>query len=138
MKTTGQGIKQQRPQAPAANPGALWFGLLGGGLAWLAHLLLAYFIAEFGCLAGWGEIFMFGVTAVAWAVIASSALTLAMAVLASVVARRIRDRLCGEQRDDAEPAPELELARAGFITSSLFTFVILVQSVPVFFYLRHC
>jgi hypothetical protein len=137
MKSSGQGTKQQRARAAIAKRGALWFGLLGGGLAWLAHLLLAYFIAEFGCLAGWGEIFMFDVTAVAWAVIASSALTLVVAIAASLVAFRARKRLAGEQCD-AEPGTELELARAGFITSSLFTFVILVQSVPVFFYLRHC
>lgn len=29
--------------------GALWFGILGGSVAWAAHLLVSYFVVGAGC-----------------------------------------------------------------------------------------
>ena len=31
------------------NVGALWFGILGGSVAWSAHLLVSYFVVGAGC-----------------------------------------------------------------------------------------
>lgn len=44
----------------------LWFGVMGGAVAWFLHFVLAYLIAEFGCVNGWGEVHWLGLSAVAW------------------------------------------------------------------------
>lgn len=112
---------------------ALWFGLLGGAVAWLVHLLLAYVIAEFGCLSPLATHTLLGVTAVAWMLLAATLVTLAGAVAATLVALRSDRRL----RDHHEFAGAY-MARLGLITSGLFVFIILVQSLPIFYYLSSC
>lgn len=118
---------------------ALWFGLLGGAVAWLVHLLSAYAIAEFGCVGTLTSIVFLTITAVAWMEIGVSLLTLLAAIAAVVVAYRSRRRLQAKTENEAAvPRGELFLARTGLITSILFVLVILVESVPIFFYLQGC
>lgn len=122
----------------AGRPG-LWYGLLGGGLAWLAHLVLAYLIAEFGCVAGWGARTRLGLTPVAWLIIAASVATLSAALFAVWVSVRNERRYrAGGFQDTGEDHPYYYLARTGRIANILFAFIIVVESIPVFFYLRHC
>jgi heme/copper-type cytochrome/quinol oxidase subunit 2 len=119
----------------------LWFGLLGGGVAWSWHLLSAYLIAEFGCVSGLGERHVAGVSVVAWLILAASAIALLVVGAALWVAYRSRERLAREAdpaNDDDDTAPELSLARTGFITSVIFLMIIAVQTIPIFFYLRNC
>lgn len=118
---------------------ALWFGLLGGGVAWLLHLVLAYLIAEFGCLTALRDTRLFGITGVAWLILAVSVATLLVALSAVVVARRSEQRLHAPAlADSADQGPKVYLARAGFVSSVLFAFVIAVETVPIFYYLREC
>jgi hypothetical protein len=139
MSIPEEKIRHEPLHKPRVSRGALWFGLLGGGFAWLAHLISAYVIAEFGCISGLGERLGWGVTVVAWMVIGLSVLMLSIAAAATFVARRSRQRLAQEPVGDLDDAgPEFYMARAGFITSALFLFIILVESVPIFFYLKHC
>jgi len=122
---------------------ALWFGLLGGAAAWTVHLLSAYAIAEFGCVGGLAERSYLGITHVAWLelmlTVAMTAVAAAAAAVAFVQYRRLQS---GHARDDTRRddrhAAEYLTARAGLLTSSIFTFVILVQSIPIFFYLPCC
>ena len=115
----------------------LWFGLLGGAVAWLAHLMLAYAIAEFGCLGGLGHVYFLGITVVAWLVIVVSVATLLVAVVSTLVAYRCERRLrVGPAIEDR--AGEADVARAGWITSGLSALVIFVESLPIFYYLHHC
>jgi hypothetical protein len=122
---------------PPVGKATLWFGLLGGGVAWLAHLLLSYLIAEFGCMSGWGKETWLGVTTLAWLLLAVSFLTLLGAGLAVYVAFRSKQRL-GRSDPSEEPASAEYMARAGYITSGVFLFIILVESVPIFFFLQSC
>lgn len=115
---------------------ALWFGLLGGAIAWVLHLLLAYLIAEFGCVGGLGEVRFLGITAVAWLILAVSLLTLAGAVAATVVARR-SERPPAHDDDDVGSS-EAMFARAGLIISAWFVLIILVETVPILYYLGSC
>ena len=113
--------------------------MLGGGGAWLVHLVAAYAIAEFGCVGRLRQVSFAGLTAVAWMIIATSLLTLLIAVASTLIAYRSERRLRGchdanELRSDAEA----EVARTGWITSSLFALVILVESLPIFYYLKDC
>ena len=116
---------------------AIWFGLLGGAAAWTAHLLLAYAVAEFGCVSGFVERSYLGISIVAWLEFAVTVLTTVIAAAAAVVAYRSCRILQSQQVDEAAAAEEY-IARAGFITSGIFTFIILFESIPIFYYLRAC
>lgn len=114
---------------------ALWFGLLGGAVAWTLHLMGAYAIAEFGCL-GVGPVSVGGITTPAALLIALSVVCLGSAVAATVVAYRGHRRLCDRPDDGGDAGPFI--ARTGLIASGLFAFIILVESVPIVFFLNHC
>jgi hypothetical protein len=118
--------------------GRLWFGLLGGPVAWTAHLMLAYAIAEFGCVGSAPHSTLLGLTAVTWGVLAVSAATLAAAVAATLVAHRSRERAPEPADPNADGPPAGYLAGAGLYLSGFSAFVILVQSVPILYYLRDC
>jgi hypothetical protein len=119
-------------------PGRLWFGLLGGPVAWTAHLMLAYTIGEFGCLSPGGKAMLAGLTVVTWLVLALTALTLALAVGAAWVAYRIGQRLSGAAEDTSAQPPKRYLADAGLYLSGTSAFIILVESLPLLYYLRDC
>ena len=119
------------------------FALLGGALAWAGHLLIAYAIAEFGCVAGLGHRQVLGVTVVSWMLLFVSAVCTAAAAAAVIISYGIR------QQHSAPPAPPEPpdaddrstrefAARFGLICNGLFLFVVLVQSVPVFYYWGRC
>jgi hypothetical protein len=133
---------QPEPLHPRAiHRGALWFGFLGGGVAWTGHLLSAYLIGEFGCVSGLGERHVRGVTVVAWLIIAASLAALLLAGAATFIAYRNRERLAGEPQPDRtrdQSNPELEMARTGMIASAWFMLIIAVETIPIFYYLRHC
>lgn len=126
-------------QEPTVSRRSLWIGLFGGGGAWLVHLVAAYAIAEFGCVGRLRQQSFAGLNAVAWLIIAASVLTLLAAVASTWLAYRSEQRLCAAPRSD-EPVwvAEREVARTGWITSGLFALVILVESLPIFYYLQDC
>ena len=117
----------------------LWFGLLGGALAWTAHLLLAYTVAEFGCVSTFKELSYLGISAVAWLLIGITAIALLVASAATLVAYRSNTRMHARLSESVtENDPRAYVAFTGFITSALFTLTIVVESVPIFYYLRSC
>jgi hypothetical protein len=118
---------------------AIWFGVLGGAAAWTLHLLLAYLIAEFGCVSGRDAGAVAGIALPAFMLLVMSLLMLTMAVAAALAAGLTLRRL--DKRGDVgerRPATERAMARIGLFASALFAFIILVQSVPILFYLRGC
>ena len=118
---------------------SLWFGLFGGAIAWTIHLMSAYAVAEFGCVGSLGERSYWYISHVAWLELALTAAGLLVAAAATVVAYRNQRPLISSTHD-ALPAREAErqTARVGLITSGIFTFIILFQSIPILFYLRSC
>jgi hypothetical protein len=130
---------------PLAEPreiglGRLMFALLGGSLAWLAHFLSAYLLAEFGCIGGLAEIGFWGVTAGAWSIVGGTIVRVAVAVFATVFAQGGGQRLeeaAGADEGDGSGV-ELFLARTGVVLNLLFLFVILVESVPILYFLEDC
>ena len=124
---------------PSVGRVAVWFGALGGAIAWLAHLLLAYFISEFGCFSGLHGRTLGGLTAVAWAVLAVSAAMLLIAVAAAWVAYRSDRKIRGHGfRTNTPEGAAGFLARSGAATSGLFALIIIAQSIPIFFFLKDC
>lgn len=116
----------------------LQFGLLGGAVAWLLHLLLAYLVAEFGCLLNLGTVIVGPISLVAWGLLTVSILTLVMAVSATFVSVRLRapDRSNDTDRDRRESVDFT--GRSGLFMNVLFVFIILVQSIPIFYFLTDC
>jgi len=130
MSTLAEQVDGGRP--------ALWFGLLGGASAWTVHLLLAYAVAEFGCVSGFGKRIYLGISIVAWLEVAATVLTTVIAALAAIVAHRNYRILRSQNLEEAGIAAGEYTARAGFITSGIFTFIILFESIPILYYLRTC
>jgi hypothetical protein len=115
-----------------------WFAFVAGGIAWTIHLLSIYAIGEFGCVGGYGRVSYWGVSAVAWMIIAVSVVLLAVALAAAFTGYR------DMRRDSLREAPETDdeggqyLSRFGFILSGLFALIIVVETLPVFSYLDGC
>ena len=124
--------------AESASRLRIWFVLFGGGVAWTAHLLLAYALAEFGCIAGLGHRSgPMGISELSWALLGVSALMVALAVWALVISFALR-RLHDDAAETDEGLTAGYIARFGVVTNSVFLLVILVQSLPIFFYLGQC
>lgn len=119
--------------------GRLWFGLLGGAIAWLMHLLSAYAIAEFGCVSELAAVRLGGLSAVAWLILGASVASELFALVATGVAFRSvwLLRMHGREPQETRGAWPF-LARAGLYSSGLFGVVILVETFPIFYYLRGC
>jgi hypothetical protein len=116
----------------------LWLGLWGGGVAWLAHLLLCWVIAEFGCISLFRQYYLLGLTGISWLIFLVSGLAVLGAAYPTVLAWRVETRLRQSGKVEGEDANDLFVARAGWITSGLFLLVIVVQIIPIFFYLKEC
>jgi hypothetical protein len=123
----------------AENRGGLWFGLLGGAIAWTVHLLGAYGIAEFGCIGRLHDHVVSGISLVAWLEIAlTAAMTLVAAVATAVAYRRHAALRLDEPPGHVAVAAARHTAWAGVLTSGLFTFIILFESIPILYYLQDC
>jgi cbb3-type cytochrome oxidase subunit 3 len=108
---------------------------LGGAIAWLVHLLGAYALAEFGCVAGWQRLAPLGVTAVAWGILVLSVGTVAVSAWAFSVASRADKRLT---RVSDPTRTRHFAARSGMWLNGFFVAVIVAETVPVLFYLGRC
>jgi hypothetical protein len=111
----------------------LWFGALGGAVAWLLHLVGCYAIAEFGCVGELGHVVWNGVSVVAWMCIGTTAVSLLLALVAMFVAFRLRPRTTPY---DADREWLRSTADGGLLLSGFFAATILFESIPILFYLR--
>ena len=116
----------------------VWFGILGGAVAWTLHLLGAYLIAEFGCELGIDRRVYGGINIVAWSLLGTSAVMVAVAAASCIVGWRIMARKSRGGESNVRERTNRELARTGAVANGLFTFVIAIQSIPIVFYLRSC
>lgn len=115
---------------PRASPWRLRFILLGGGVAWFAHLVFAYLIAEFGVLTDLHRTTWSGISAVVWVI---AGLSLLMFVLATLASRAAWTARTGEE--ESSHARRFCL-RFGLATNLAFTALIAIQTIPIFYYLR--
>lgn len=131
--------------SPGVSRSRLWFGLLGGAISWLLHLIGASIISEWGCLAGLNRYELLGITAVAWMLIAISVVMTLVAVFATWFAyrvdrhyREIDSQHRGSEHDAEGHGTDIYIARVALWSSALFVFIILSQCVPIFYYLTQC
>jgi phage-related holin len=119
----------------------LWFGFLGGAVAWSIHLVAAALIAEWGCFSGLQQTMYGGITLVAWLLILLSVAMFLIAVLATAAAYAVKKRL-PVLAEGGELAPhdemDLFLARFGVAASGVFVFIIAAESLPILYFLSDC
>lgn len=115
-----------------------WFAFLGGGFAWTFHLLSIYAVGEFGCVSGMDHIIYAGISAVAWMILILSAVALVIAMAAAFVGYRDTHRDNAQKVSSPEDDGGRFLSSFGFLLSSLFVFIIFVETLPVFVYLDGC
>lgn len=108
-----------------ARRGTLWMAFWGGAIAWLVHLLLLYGFSEFGCLGPWRGWRLGGVSATAWALLATTLLTAGLAGLAGWASWRL-------WRGQAVAA------HMALILNATFFGIILYQAIPIFYFLGDC
>lgn len=102
----------------------LWFGLLGGPIAWFLHLVASYTAVPLVCATGL-KVVLYGIVG----------LTVAGAVAATLVAwRNWRRTGWAEAESSAGRAAARVhfMALSGVVLSAIFLFVIVVQSLPIF------
>ena len=117
----------------------IWFGLVGGAIAWTVHLMFAYVIAEFGCASDFGHRRYLDLSLVTWLESLLSLITTAVAFAATLIAYFAYASLRTEDvAVDSEVLAARYMAWAGFLSSGLFTVVIMFESIPILYYLRSC
>lgn len=114
---------------------SLWIGLLGGAVAWFVRFLLAYAISEWRCAFSDREAIFLSLTTTAWVLLGVSAVLLALAVAATLIAYRAQRAM--RARGETEGAAYF-MARTGTFLSGLFAFIIAVESIPIFFFRSQC
>jgi hypothetical protein len=129
----------------------------GGALAWLLQLLIAYTLAEFGCVAGWQQSQVWGIGWVSFLIGLVSLLMLALALLSAWVAQRRADQLQGQTpessttaptdlpatKEPSQVAPVSRSARPFWLRISvlcniIFAWLIVVQTLPILAFVRKC
>ncbi len=122
---------------------SLWYGLLAGAFAWLAHLICAWVIAEFGCVSRFHEFRLGGLTAIAWS---GLGVTLAMLLVAgsALWVARSNERLLQKLSQSASVTSKLFIdsrlfmAQSSVMANVTFIFIIGVQAIPFLIYLGKC
>jgi hypothetical protein len=118
--------------------GVAWV-FFGGALAWLGHLLGAALMAEWGCLAGWGERRWLGISAVAWGILVLSIAMFVVAVSAIWTGYRLRSSVSGgDWSPDESRDTRRFLIETGLRANWIYTFIIVAESIPILFYLSEC
>jgi hypothetical protein len=116
-----------------AAPWLLWFGVLGGALAWTAHTLIDWGIDETTCRAGATDLAGVPMKPV---LIGSTLLFLLVSAVATAVAWRQWRTL--QAAEGADPRSQLRLRRAGFMAvvgfaaDAVFTVILVCTAVSVF------
>lgn len=104
-------------------PRVVWYGLFAGPLAWTIHLMAAYALVPWVCDNGHG-----------WILYLISFLSLSIAATGGLAAwqnfKQSGRRWPGEEGDVGTRS--LFMATMGIILGSLFSVVIIAQSIPIF------
>ena len=123
------GAEESAPPRPSPVGGAaLWTAILGGPIAWMIQLNVAYPLASESCADAWPRVPMY----------ATNVVTLLLAAATVALAWRNWSRLgggAGELPGDEPDAIDRArfMALLGLVTSASFVMVIVAESVPFFF-----
>jgi hypothetical protein len=125
-------IETIRTQGAApVGPLPLWFGILGGAVAWAAQLAFGDMFSELGCEAGGFG----GLSLVLLLISLAAAIVAAWALL---VAWRAHATLRSSEREDIPFERASFMAVAGILSSSLFLLVIVMGGFVPHLFLETC
>lgn len=122
----GESMRQRARGRPHQGSAAMWFGVLGGGVAWTVHLLASYLLAESICVSpplDFRWLGLEGATILLLGITLATALTALAAVLVGI----------GQWttwRNDRDHQPAAYLTLTGLLLSGTFLVIILVQGLP--------
>jgi hypothetical protein len=121
----------------------LWMASLGGAIAWWIHFLGAYVLAEFGCISKTSLFTFLGVMGISWFILTLSIFCLFLSGLAIWISHKNQADTLKAVTEGGETSAHLQnsqtfIFRGGVFINLLFFFVIIVQTIPVFYYLRSC
>lgn len=113
----------------------LWFGVLGGALAWTVHLLAGWSIEELACAAGSSEVAGLSLRyAIGLTVLIPAAATMAALAVAWLAWRRTGSQDAGPQRAGAVGhalGRARMLALVGLASNLLFLIIIVLGGVAI-------
>jgi hypothetical protein len=112
----------------------LWFALIGGGVAWILRFLVIWIISEFGCI-GAQPAWSTGIGTAVVMMLASLPF-IGLAGFATFLSWRIH-RAPEESRSDLSETQRF-FAKVGLIVNPLFVAIMLVESLPMFYFLNEC
>jgi hypothetical protein len=112
----------------------LWIALVGGGVAWMLRFLVVWIISEFGCI-GAQPAWSTGLGTAVVMMLASLPF-IALAGFATFLSYRAYRADDAPRSDHSET--QLFFAKTGLIVNPLFAAIMLVESIPMFFFLNEC
>lgn len=107
----------------------LWFGLLGGGIAWFAHLAASYLLSESVCATPLAGLEFLGVPG---SLLLHLAVTLVLGLVALGAMIAGYRSWTGRQRQVTLGSAGF-VGLTGFVLSGTFLFIIIIQTLPVLF-----
>jgi len=116
----------------------LWFATTGGSGAWLAHFALIWLISEFGCIANFDRHLFGPLSAVSLLIILATLLMAAVGSFATLAAYSLKKRLASPSRGSQLARSRRESMEMWFLANASFVIIILVQSIPVLYFLETC
>lgn len=123
------------PYPRLARPAAsrLWFGLLGGPVAWAVAFMTAYLMAESACLTG-GSLVGAGIVWLLGTAVAVAATVVAWGArgAAAAVAPNGDPAAGGPEARSDRPTGRRFMAIAGVLLSGTFAFITATHAVPLF------
>jgi hypothetical protein len=118
------------PERSSAALGALWFGLLGGPVAWTLQLLVDYPLVAHYCFPGAARRIVPTIDSLRLLILLTSAIALAVAVLALLTAMRswrasggVLDDARTDSTDEAPPVGRVRFMALGGMLASALTIV---------------
>jgi hypothetical protein len=117
----------------------LWFGLLGGALAWATHFLVSYILVSVACVSNYFAWQIAGLNGLLLVLLLATIIAATVTTVALVTAYRSWQRT-GEGAEPSDEGPrgrDAYMSVAGVILNSLFLFLIALETVPLFV-LRAC
>lgn len=134
--------QDMRSSPPAHDPSTerevslkeVWFGVLGGAIAWSVHFLVLYFLVEALCVTGTAGTRVFGFALPAFVIAIVTVVALLVAFGAAVVAHRSWRRWRGSEHDEVRlRGSGAHLLFLGLLLNGFFVLMILVETLPIFF-----
>ncbi|MFW7381881.1 MAG: hypothetical protein ACOH5I_23950 [Oligoflexus sp.] len=118
----------------------LWLGFLGTAILWFIGFLYAWIVSEFGCQSAARDTVILGVSLVAVLQLVGRLVVLAIAFSLLRYCQRILKKAShtAAYADIQEDTLKIFLARSGLIAGQILFAVLLVESIPIFFFLKTC